>query len=148
MVKTEREVTPINPGYYRQDCDVCSGDGVVLCPVCEDPDGTGCVQCGGDGMIGCEACDTSGKKTECIDAMWVYFHDWVEENEPAAFGAEQRMLAKMMFLGFCLGNAFKYRYRKGHKGLSDEDEAKAQWYSQMARHKRNPEVEPDPRAKP
>lgn len=32
------------------------------------------------------------------------------------------------FRGFCLGNALKYRWRRGDKGNAEQDMAKAQWY--------------------
>lgn len=34
---------------------------------------------------------------------------------------------------FCLGNSFKYRYRKNDKGNRDGDLAKAKWYDEYAR---------------
>ena len=72
---------------------------------------------------------------ECIDAM--------REDFVRRFGER----GEDMFVGFCLGNAFKYRWRAGHKeGTSAEsDTAKAEWYEQMANHLRYPEMFPDPR---
>lgn len=71
-------------------------------------------------------------KAECIDALREKF-----QREHGAMGG-------VMFVGFCLGNAFKYRWRAGQKGEAAEDEAKACWYEQMAAHV--VEGKPDPRA--
>lgn len=46
---------------------------------------------------------------ECIDAM------------ESAFGADA-------VADFCICNAFKYLYRCRHKGKTEEDVKKAQWY--------------------
>ena len=34
---------------------------------------------------------------------------------------------------FCLGNSFKYRYRKNDKGERDSDIAKAKWYDEYSK---------------
>lgn len=34
---------------------------------------------------------------------------------------------------FCLGNSFKYRYRKNDKGQRDSDLAKANWYDEYSK---------------
>lgn len=50
-----------------------------------------------------------------------------------------------LFIGYCKGNAMKYRHRAGRKGHSSICLAKAEWYSQMALHVSDPENEKDPR---
>jgi len=57
----------------------------------------------------------------------------------------RRMLGDERFIGFCLGNAIKYRDRAGKKGDADTDLRKALWYDQMASHVENPMMSPDPR---
>lgn len=34
---------------------------------------------------------------------------------------------------FCLGNVWKYRYRADHKGNSEQDNAKSDWYMKKAK---------------
>lgn len=72
---------------------------------------------------------------ECIDAMQEDFLRRFEEH-----GAD-------MFIGFCLGNAFKYRWRAGRKdgAPAEHDLSKAEWYEAMANHVRWPEKFRDPR---
>lgn len=56
----------------------------------------------------------------------------------------RRELGDEKFIGFCLGNAMKYRLRSGRKPGADTDLEKASWYEQMARHVEDPR-HPDPR---
>lgn len=83
-------------------------------------------------------------KQECIDAMPKEMIRWLDEQ-----GIDRRNTTphvKLMMLGFCVGNAFKYRYRKGRKEGEPEDleEGKARWYDEMGLHLLN-DKNPDPR---
>jgi hypothetical protein len=83
---------------------------------------------------------TSGKE-ECIDAM---------KRHMTAFAISLPLgisLGDVMMIGFCIGNAFKYGWRRGKKDghTAAEDDAKAEWYEQMAFHVMRPEITADPR---
>lgn len=83
---------------------------------------------------------------QCIDAMPDHFREWAGRNMavvPSLLKFED--VVKLMMLGFCLGNAFKYRWRKGRKDDADQEERKAQWYDAFARHVLDP-THPDPRS--
>lgn len=105
-------------------------------------------------------------RSECIDVMETYFVEWLRTSEGQHMlercGLSQllivrasgllaptilRVLAKFLMLGFCLGNAFKYRYRQGRKAGADPavDAAKAAWYAKMGPHKADPMLCEDPR---
>lgn len=90
-----------------------------------------------------------GDKGECIDAMPKFFETWLHENgrgdPPGGFGELQRRVQFMM-LGFCLGNAFKYRWRKGRKDDVDQEVGKARWYDAFALHVLHPDRNRDPRS--
>lgn len=49
------------------------------------------------------------------------------------------------FVSWCIGNSLKYLSRAGRKGPAEEDEAKARFYEQMARHVTHGDCE-DPRS--
>jgi len=51
------------------------------------------------------------------------------------------------FIGFCVGNAIKYKDRAGHKEgqPAEQDIKKAVWYMRMAEHVKFPGAYPDPR---
>lgn len=74
-------------------------------------------------------------KQECID--------FIREDFLTRYGANLGLIA---FMGFCEGNAIKYRWRAGLKGDAAEDEAKAQWYEAMSLYAQN--GGPDPRVGP
>jgi hypothetical protein len=82
---------------------------------------------------------------ECIDAMPAHFREWAGRNVavvPSLMKFED--VVKLMMIGFCVGNAFKYRWRKGRKDNADQDERKARWYDAFAQHLVDPRL-PDPR---
>ncbi len=83
------------------------------------------------------------KRGECIDALSDHFREWLKA---LGFVYSTRIVTFMM-LGFCVGNAFKYRWRAGAKDgeSAERDEGKARWYDQFARHLAIP-GEPDPRS--
>jgi hypothetical protein len=74
--------------------------------------------------------------------MHGYFRNWIIDRGivPTVHNI------RWMMLGFCIGNAFKYRWRKGLKPGESEDkeEAKARWYDLMALHTLDSR-HPDPR---
>jgi len=63
-------------------------------------------------------------------------------NHPAHYNApgrkecivemEERFPPEIVF-GFCIGNAYKYSYRAGHKDDAEQDAKKAVWYQQKAK---------------
>ena len=83
---------------------------------------------------------------ECIDAMPAHMRAWFNAHIARLHVAPAPPADVLMMLGFCLGSAFAYRWRKGDKpGQSPElEESKAQWFDAMALHILNPQ-NPDPR---
>lgn len=77
---------------------------------------------------------------ECIDAMPAHFREWLAKRPHFI------QSVNLMMVGFCLGNAFKYRWRAGEKAgePSARDLAKAEWYEAFAAHVLDP-ANPDPR---
>lgn len=77
---------------------------------------------------------------ECIDAMPEYFREWLAKRPHFI------QSVNLMMLGFCLGNAFKYRWRAGGKKGEpiDRDLTKAEWYEAFALHLVDAS-KPDPR---
>lgn len=70
---------------------------------------------------------------ECIDAMPDHFAQWLARTPRGEWIQQNtRIAVRLMMLGFCVGNAFKYRWRAGQKGDAAKDEAKAQWYDRFA----------------
>jgi len=61
-------------------------------------------------------------------------------------GLTETALADIIFGGHCTLTAMKYTDRALHKGAREQDDAKATWYAQMARHVRDPDDYADPRA--
>lgn len=55
------------------------------------------------------------------------------------------LLGTRGFLAYCRGQVVRYLDRAGHKGPKEEDEAKAEWYMQMALHVADPVNYGDPR---
>lgn len=90
------------------------------------------------------------EKGECIDAMPEHFVQWIRKHAPDTTLREVSAMVGWMMLGFCVGNAFKYRWRKGQKtGEAAEDaERKAQWNDAMALHTLASKAHPDPRDAP
>jgi hypothetical protein len=90
---------------------------------------------------------------ECIDAMPAHFRDWLlaeagigGPHEPQGdLGAPK--IVRWMMLGFCVGSAFKYRWRRGRKDDVGKEDAKAAWYDAFAEHLITPEAGLDPRNK-
>lgn len=87
------------------------------------------------------------KKGEAIDAMPEHFREWLARAGIVPSTSLEMMRAiQLMMIGFAVGNAFKYRWRKGLKaGASEElDESKGCWYDAFAMHILDPS-NPDPR---
>lgn len=85
---------------------------------------------------------------ECIDAMPEHFRKWIKDEAPSIgiyFINNVSYAVKLMMLGFCVGNAFKYRWRRGRKDDPGKEDAKADWYERFARHVLAPTLNPDPR---
>ena len=57
----------------------------------------------------------------------------------------RKELGDIAFIGFCRGNAIKYKWRSGLKGNASACIAKAKWYDQMADHVASDGTAPDPR---
>ena len=83
---------------------------------------------------------------ECIDAMRDHLDDWFASDLVGTHTTAYATPSDWMHIGFCVGNAFKYRWRAGEKEgqPAEQDEAKAQWYDAMALHLLDPN-NPDPR---
>lgn len=85
---------------------------------------------------------------ECIDALPERFRKVSRAViDPGALNEEHAI--KLMMIGFCYGNAYKYGWRAGDKeGESlEKDMLKAQWYDEFAAHLIDPEKYLDPRDK-
>lgn len=80
---------------------------------------------------------------ECIDVMPSHFCDYLQRADD---GGE---CVRFMMVGFCAGNAFKYRWRAGDKPgqVTEKDLSKAEWYDAMALHLLD-DSNPDPRDTP
>jgi hypothetical protein len=92
---------------------------------------------------------------ETIDLMPQHMWEWLTTIGIIHLGSQfdilnprvATRLVKVMMLGFCVGNAFKYRRRMGHKdGESEAKEmGKIMWYEMYACHLLDPDNHPDPR---
>lgn len=86
---------------------------------------------------------------ECIDDMPAYFRLWLDEHaEQIGWplpNLTRTWCIRLMMLGFCLGNEFKYSWRKGKKDPVPKEESKIRWYVAMALHWLDPATSPDPR---
>lgn len=91
---------------------------------------------------------------ECIDALPERFRKVIRETidpegELVITKAQEDFHIKLMMIGFCSGNAYKYGWRAGNKEGEplEKDMLKAEWYDRFAAHLIDPHGNPDPRDK-
>lgn len=83
------------------------------------------------------------QERETIDRMRDFAHKMAAS---VCCGDDVDWLADLLFIFHCEATALKYEDRNGSKGDPLGDQAKAEWYVQMAEHVRSPETKQDPRA--
>lgn len=73
------------------------------------------------------------EKGECIDALPEHFSKYAAQTLGVRdIPAARTTIVRWMMLGFCVGNAFKYRWRRGRKDDVAKEDAKAKWYGEFA----------------
>ncbi len=128
------EKTPAGNVIYHSDEDECNCNG--------ECDSCGCAGCDGDYRSDSEACGADEHpelphpiKEEQPDAQqYEYVNGPDHYNGTQCIEQMRHLYGDEAVKWFCICNAYKYRFRNGHKpGVSaEQDEQKARWYEDYA----------------